>query len=132
MWLFLQGVSSILKKIQVLNASQYRAAIKYYGVDPSYDKGGNADGMDAILQNGWQQNYFIAGSGGNENGKYRFSAGYLNQDGIVINTGFKKYNANISANLKFLDSKKLGLDFNLNVEPIYKGWLLILALVMQQ
>ena len=108
------GVSSILKKIKVLNASQYRAAIKYYDVDPSYDKGGDADGMDAILQNGWQQNYFIAGSGGTENGKYRFSAGYLNQDGIVINTGFKKYNANISANLKFLDSKKLGLDINLN------------------
>ncbi len=108
------GVSSILKKVKVLNAAQYRDAIKYYGVDDSYDKGGNADGLEGILQNGLQQNYFIAGSGGNENGKYRFSAGYLNQDGIVINTGFKKYNASISANLKFLDSKKLGLDFNLN------------------
>jgi TonB-dependent starch-binding outer membrane protein SusC len=108
------GVSSILKKIKVLNASQYRAAIKYYDVDPSYDKGGNADGMNAILQNSWQQNYFIAGSGGTENAKYRFSAGYLNQDGIVINTGFKKYNAGITSNLKFLESKKLGLDINLN------------------
>ena len=108
------GVSSVLKKIRVLNAAEYRDAIKYYGVDSSFNKGANVDAMDEILQNGLQQNYSIAGSGGNENGKYRFSAGFLNQDGIVINTGFKKYNADISTNLKLLTNKKLGLDFHLN------------------
>ncbi|HYK46026.1 MAG TPA: SusC/RagA family TonB-linked outer membrane protein, partial [Parafilimonas sp.] len=108
------GVSSALKTIDVLNASQYREAIKYYGVDNSFDKGGNADAQDAILQNGWQQNYSVAGSGGNDNGRYRFSAGYLNQDGIIINTGFKKYTSDFSANLKCLKSKKLGLDFHVN------------------
>ena len=108
------GVSSVLKKIRVLNAAEYRDAIKYYGVDNSFDKGANVDAMNEILQNGLQQNYSIAGSGGNENGKYRFSVGSLNQDGIVINTGFKKYNADVSTNLKLLTSKKLGLDFHLN------------------
>ncbi|MGK2862618.1 MAG: SusC/RagA family TonB-linked outer membrane protein, partial [Chitinophagaceae bacterium] len=108
------GVSSVLKKIRVLNAAEYRDAIKYYGVDNSIDKGANVDAMDEILRNGLQQNYSIAGSGGNENAKYRFSAGFLNQDGIVINTSFKKYNADISANFKLLTSKKLGLDFHLN------------------
>jgi hypothetical protein len=38
-------------------------SIKYYGVNNSIDKGGIADAQDAILQNGWQQNYSIAGSG---------------------------------------------------------------------
>ena len=108
------GVSSVLKKIRVLNAAEYRDAIKYYGVDPSFNKGADVDAMDEILRNGLQQNYSIAGSGGNENGKYRFSIGYLNQEGIVINTGFKKYNADVSANIKLLTSKKLGLDFHLN------------------
>jgi iron complex outermembrane receptor protein len=108
------GVSSALKKIRVLNASEYREAIKYYGVDPSFDKGGDADGQDAILQHGWQQNYFIAGSGGTETSKYRFSAGYQTQDGIVTNTGFKKYTGDFSANLKCLKSKRLGLDVHLN------------------
>jgi iron complex outermembrane receptor protein len=98
----------------VLNAAQYRDAIEYYGVGNFYDKGGNVDGMDGILRNALQQNYSIAGNGGNENSKYRFSIGYLNQDGIVINTGFKKYSADVSANLKYLDSKKLGMDFHLN------------------
>jgi TonB-linked SusC/RagA family outer membrane protein len=108
------GVSSVLKKIKILNASQYRAAIKYYGVDSSYDKGGSADAQDAVLRTASQQNYSIAGRGGNENGSYRFSAGYLNQDGILINTNFKKYTSDVSANLKLLDSKKLGLDLHLN------------------
>jgi len=108
------GVSSILKKIDVLNASEFRDAIKYYGVSPSFDRGGDEDAMDAILQNGIVQNYSLAGSGGNDNGKYRYSLGLLDQDGIIINTGFKKYSADLSGNLKFLESKKLGMDINLN------------------
>ncbi len=108
------GVSSVLKKIRVLNADEYRDAINYYGVDNSFDKGATVDATNEIVRNALQQNYSIAGSGGNENGTYRFSAGFLNQDGIVISTGFKKYNADISANFKLLTSKKLGLDFHLN------------------
>jgi len=108
------GFSSVLKKIRVLNAAEYRDAINYYGVDPSFNKGANVDAMDEILRNSLQQNYSIAGSGGNENGKYRFSLGFLNQEGIVINTGFKKYSADIATNLKLLTSKKLGIDFHLN------------------
>ena len=107
------GVSSVLKKIRILNASEYREAIKYYGVDPSYDKGADVDAMDEILQNGLQQNYSIAGSGGNETAKYRFSVGYLSQEGIVVNTSFKKYNADVASNLKLLTNKKLGLDLRL-------------------
>jgi iron complex outermembrane receptor protein len=108
------GISSILKKIEVLDAAQYREAIKFYNVDPSLDKGGTADGLDAILQNALQQNYTIGVTGGNESGKYRLSANLLNQDGIIINTGLKKYGVSIGTNFKFLDSKKLGLDINVN------------------
>jgi TonB-dependent starch-binding outer membrane protein SusC len=110
---FSVGTSSILKKIKVLNADQYREAIRYYGVSSSYDKRGHEDAQDGIFRNAFSRNYSIAGSGGNENGKYRFSIGLLNQDGIIINTNFKKYNADATANLKLLSDKKLGLDLNL-------------------
>ncbi|WP_198424826.1 SusC/RagA family TonB-linked outer membrane protein [Spirosoma endbachense] len=108
------GVSTIFRRINVLNAEQYREAIKYYGVSPLNDRGGNEDPFGSILRKGLQQNYTIAISGGNETGKYRISAGYLNQEGIINKTGFKKYTANFSGNLKFLESKKLGLDINVN------------------
>jgi len=108
------GMSSILKKIKILDASQYRDAINYYSVSNLNDKGGDVDALDEILQKGLQQNHIITVNGGTETGRYNLSAGAINQDGIIKNTGFKKYTFNLSGNFKFLDSKKLGLDLNLN------------------
>jgi len=111
------GLAEVLKKIKVLNASQFRDAIKYYGADTlggQLDKGGDFDAFDAILQNAVQQTYTIGVGGGNETAKYRLSSNYLNQDGIVRNTNFKKFGVDITSNFKFLESKKLGLDININ------------------
>jgi TonB-linked SusC/RagA family outer membrane protein len=107
------GFSSIMKKIEVLDAAQFRSALTYYGLSNSNDKGANVDAMDAILQKGMVQNYNVSISGGNENARYRLSLGALDQEGIVRKSGFKKYSANLNVNLKFLDSKKLGLDINI-------------------
>lgn len=106
------GFSSLMRQIEVLDAAQYRQAITYYGVNAANDLGGNVDAMDAILQTAMQQNYNVAISGGTENARYRFSAGVLDQEGIVRKSGFKKYSTNFTSNFKFLDSKKLGIDFN--------------------
>ncbi len=106
------GFSSILRRLDVLDASQYRQALTYYGASPNNDKGGDVNALNTILQKGSLQNYNVALSGGNESGRYRVSLGYLDQNGIVRKTGFKKYSANVSTNLTFLDSKKLGVDFN--------------------
>jgi iron complex outermembrane receptor protein len=107
------GVSSIMKKIDVLNAQQFRQALTYYNVSASNDKGGNVDALDAILRKGRVQNYNVAVSGGTETGRYRLSLGYLDQQGIVRKSGIKKYTADLNANFKFLPNKKLGLDVNI-------------------
>ncbi|MBG9376293.1 SusC/RagA family TonB-linked outer membrane protein [Panacibacter sp. DH6] len=106
------GTSSILKRIETLNGDEYRKALSDYGLT-SGDNGDNVDAFDAILRNGFQQNYSVAMSGGTENGRYRLSAGYLDQQGIILKSAFKKVSANFSGNYKFLDSKKLGLDVNI-------------------
>lgn len=118
------GVSSLLKRFNVLTGDQYRAALKAYNLSGG-DYGSSVDALGAILRTGISQNYNIAIGGGTENGKYRISAGYLNQEGIVKKSGFKKYTANITGSYKFLDSKKLTIDFNLlashnteNIAPI--------------
>jgi TonB-linked SusC/RagA family outer membrane protein len=107
------GVSKIMKRIDVLDANQYKQALTYYGLSNANDRGANVDALDAILQTGITQNYSLSVSGGNENGRYRLSTSYLNQEGIVNNTNFKKYTADFSANFKFLTSKRLGIDFNI-------------------
>jgi iron complex outermembrane receptor protein len=108
------GVNSILKKIDVLNPSQFRDALKYYGANPALDHGGNTNAFNSILQHGFQQNYTVAISGGNENSRYRISGNVLDQNGIIKNTELKKYGLNFNGSFKFLDSKKLSLDINLN------------------
>lgn len=105
------GTSSILKRLEVLDGDQYRQALKDYGLTTG-DLGGNVDALDAILQNGKLQNYSMAISGGNENGRYRLSAGFMDQNGIIRKSGFRKFTTNFTGNYKFLESKKLGLDIN--------------------
>ncbi|WP_310396735.1 SusC/RagA family TonB-linked outer membrane protein [Hymenobacter sp.] len=115
------GFSTLLRRPEFLDAGQYRQAITYYNVPSSGpvgssgnpDKGGDVDALDEILRTGSLQNYNVSMSGGGETGRYRLSLGYLDQDGIVRKTGFKKYSANLSTNLQFLESKKLGVDVNI-------------------
>jgi TonB-dependent starch-binding outer membrane protein SusC len=108
------GFSKIAKRLKVLDASQFRQALTYYGVDAAKnDHGASVDALDAILRTATVQNYNISMSGGNENGKYRLSLGVLDQEGIVRKSGIKKYSANFNTNLKFLESKRLSLDINI-------------------
>ena len=107
------GYSNILKKLEVLNASQFRQALPYYGLGTANDRGSSVDALDAILQTGKLNNYNMALSGGTDAAKFRISLGALDQTGIVRKTGIKKYTANISAQFKFLEKKNVGLDINI-------------------
>lgn len=106
------GVSNVMKKLDVLDAATYRQALSKYGVTGN-DFGASVDAFDAITRTGTFQNYSVAVSGGNDNGRYRASFGYYDNQGVILKSGLKKYNANISGGFKFLESKRLGLDFSL-------------------
>jgi TonB-dependent starch-binding outer membrane protein SusC len=105
------GTASVRKKYDVLNAAGYKAALTSYGLT-SGDQGLSVDAQDAIFRKGSSQNYNLGISGGNENGKYRFSLGYSDQNGIILKSNLKKYNIGLNGQYKFLESKKLSLDFN--------------------
>jgi TonB-dependent starch-binding outer membrane protein SusC len=107
------GFSNVAKKLEVLNAGTYRTALTKYGVSNANDWGGNVDAFDAITRTGFYQNHTVAISSGNENARYRASFGLFDQKGIVRKSGLKRLSASISGQLKFLESKKLGLDFNI-------------------
>ncbi len=114
------GVSSILKRLEVLSGDEYREALGEYGfpttVSTTANKtanfGGSVDALDEILRTAIIQNYGLALSSGTENARYRLSFSYLNQEGIIRKTDFKKYTAGITSNFRLLENKKLGVDFN--------------------
>lgn len=118
------GISNVLKKLEVLNAAEYRNALQEKRIT-SGDFGGNVDAFDEITRTALTQNYNTAVSGGTENGRYRLSVGYLDQEGIIKTSELKKITANLNTSFKFLESKKLGLDINIlttqtneNIPPI--------------
>ena len=115
------GISSIAKRLDVLTGDQYRTALGEFGfptsvsnnTTPTANFGSSVNALDAVIRTAKTQNYGVAFSGGNENGRYRASFSYLNQEGIVQKSGFEKLTAGLTSNFKLLDNKKLGLDFSI-------------------
>ncbi len=105
------SASNVLKELEVLSADEYRQKLGEYGLSGG-DFGDSEDAWDAITRTGITQNYNVAAGGGQDGGKYRISAGFLDQQGVIETSNFKKYTANLTTQFKFLESKKLGLDVN--------------------
>ncbi len=105
------GFSDVMRKVDVLDAAGYKAAISKYGA-PNSDSGSNVNAFDQLIRNSFTQNYSLALSGGNDNGKYRASFFVSDQDGIILKSNLKRYVASFNGQYKFLD-KKLSLDYNI-------------------
>ena len=65
------------------------------------------DWQKLLFRNALIQNYDLSFSGGDEKTQYLFSASYLKQDGIVINTDYEKINLNANV------SSQIGNRFNI-------------------
>ncbi|MBS1915058.1 MAG: SusC/RagA family TonB-linked outer membrane protein [Bacteroidetes bacterium] len=104
--------AGFMKKFDVLSASEYRAAIKKYGLSSSLDHGATVNPLKDITQNNLTQNYSLGLSGGNENGKYRASFLASTTQGFLKGTNLDKYIGTFTGSYKFLD-KKLSIDFGL-------------------
>ncbi|MBE7169467.1 MAG: TonB-dependent receptor [Williamsia sp.] len=68
--------------------------------------------LDAVLRTAPQQSYNLSFSGGTPAVRYAVSGEYLNQDGIILNSNFKRYS--IRANLDAQITSKLSVRLNLN------------------
>lgn len=74
------------------------------------EKGIEVDWQDRIFnKNAPIQEHQVSFSGGNENATYYASAAYLNQEGVVKNSPFKRYNMNLNLNQNLNSWLKLGI-----------------------
>lgn len=110
------GFSDVMRKIDVLDAAGYRAALEKYDA-PRSDSGASINPFNEIIRSSFTQNYSLALSGGNENGRYRGSFFMGDQDGIILKTNLKKYTGNFNGQFKFLD-KRLSIDFGVTASNI--------------
>ena len=56
------------------------------------------DWTDAAYKTGFRQEYEVNMSGGTDKSDYYISAGYLDEDGIIDNSSYKRFNARLKAN----------------------------------
>jgi TonB-linked SusC/RagA family outer membrane protein len=72
-----------------------------------------ADDLDwekASTRKGHRQDYSVSFNGGNENGDYYASVGYLNEKGYTTNSDFKRWNGRVNANARISSRIKAGLN----------------------
>ena len=103
------GIATVANKLDVLNASQYRGAIK----DPDFDHGGNTDWQDVIYRTAVTSSNALSFSKQTESGNYYASIAQMDQEGIIRNSNFKRISGRINAAESFLDNKRLKVKMNL-------------------
>jgi TonB-linked SusC/RagA family outer membrane protein len=108
------GIQQLRNKLDVMNASEFAETANAYkltqngsGATPvpifsddqiDYFKTHSTDWQDVIYRNAPIQNHELSISGGTDNIKYLLSGAYLNQEGILVNSGYKRYS--LRANLR--------------------------------
>jgi iron complex outermembrane receptor protein len=119
------SVSSVMKKLDVMDANEYREFIKeYYGGEESdaYKGLGDAstDWQDEIYRNGISHDHNVSVTGGigsqTWSMPYRVSAGYTNQQGILKGSDYSRVTAGFTVNPSLLDDH---LNLNINGKYAY-------------
>lgn len=116
------GTQKVRKTLPVLDASQFaqleNEAFKnnYYPDPTSLGKGVNW--QDIIFRQAPIQNHQLSINGGSEKTQLALSLNYFNQDGIIINSNFKRYSYRLNVDHKVSKRVKIGTSilgsFNVN------------------
>jgi TonB-dependent starch-binding outer membrane protein SusC len=102
------GISSITKKYDLLDAKGFAAA------NPTQNQGGSTDWQDELFRTAPTQQHNLSFGGGDATGNYRFSVGYLDQQGIILTSGIKRYSVGFNGGKKFINNK-LNITSNVNL-----------------
>lgn len=108
------SLSTVVKKVEVLSADQFRAVVNEKGTAAQKAMLGtaNTDWQDVIYRNAFATDNNISISGGLKKFPYRVSFGYKNQDGILKTDNLQRYSLALVVNPTFFDNH-LKVDINL-------------------
>jgi TonB-linked SusC/RagA family outer membrane protein len=98
----------------------------YGGVDPTtapvfkprytqteIDTAGTAQSaIDAVTQSGFMDQHNLSVSGGNDKTKYYVSGNYLNQEGVIKTSGYKRYTGRLNIDQQIGNKIKLAVNVN--------------------
>ncbi|MGX5817651.1 TonB-dependent receptor [Chitinophaga lutea] len=118
------GIQSVRRKIPLLNAQQYAGFINearvngggtpyFDGSSPSRplpaNVGKGTDWQDEVFRQAPMRNYQLAITGGEAKTRYAISGNYYNQDGIILNSYFKRYTLRANIDREVTSRLNIGL-----------------------
>lgn len=103
------GVSAVRKKLDVLNADQYRQLATELGYTTDWTQyTANTDWQDEIFRTGASQNYQLAVSGKNQGTTYYLSGGWTQQKGVIESSLMQRANFKVNLDQKVNNWLTLG------------------------
>lgn len=117
------GTQQLSKRINPLTGPQYmelvNEAYTNIGRDPRYtaDDIARAEShnyVDLMTRDAPQQNHSITLTGGDTRTRYLISGNYLNQDGILVNTGFERYGMRFNLDREVSNRFRAGLSTSIS------------------
>jgi TonB-linked SusC/RagA family outer membrane protein len=123
-----RGIQQAWRLPELLNAREYatiNSEARIAGGDLPLAKLRNLDAieqeygegtrwLDEVFRVAAIQNVALTASGGNEKAQYAFSAGYFQQDGIIRNTDFERFNMRFNGNVNVGSRLKVGNSLTLS------------------
>ena len=125
------GTQQNLRKIKLMDAYEFLRYSEEYIPDQTrqvyYDpRGGNGERtkefyrdssgtinwQDMVFRNAFMQNHDLAIRGGNNDTKFSISGNFIDQDGLMINSGFKRYTGRFNLDHTISKVFKFGLNSN--------------------
>jgi len=121
------GIQNVVKKMDVMGAQEYASLVNEAYTNDKLTAPYNAaklaeiatlgrgtDWQDEIFRMGKTQNYQLTFSGGDEKTSYAISGNYFDQQGIVINSNFKRYSTRLNLDRKINEVFKIGTHFSIS------------------
>ncbi|KGO94287.1 SusC/RagA family TonB-linked outer membrane protein [Flavobacterium subsaxonicum] len=122
------SAATIYKKLDVLNlreyAAQQNALTKAYGLSddtlrPEFANpellGEGTDWQDEVYRTAIAKSHQLSFSGGSETTSYYVSGGFLDQQGTLLGSGYKRYTMRLNLDTKVKDWLRIGVNTNTGI-----------------
>ncbi|HEY4110763.1 TonB-dependent receptor [Puia sp.] len=114
------GEQQVARRLKMMNGTQFATYLNQIATFNNTAKpytdaqiakiGAGTDWQKAIYRTAPMSNYFINVSGGSDNNHYYLSANYFDQQGVLINTGYKRGTVRFNMDSKISDKVRAGIN----------------------
>ncbi len=105
---FQTSVANLSKRYDLMDRQTFLNAYDKYngaGASKAIDHGGDTDWQNVVTRQAVTKQYGLSYGGGDKSGSYLFSTSYMDQEGIVKNSGLKRFSLRFNGDKKFLNDK---------------------------